>query len=256
MTHTSRIALVTGSGRGIGRAIAETLAQQGATVVIADIEAALAERSAIELQEKGLKASALALDISDEAAVNAAYGQIEQQYGRLDMLVNNAAVLGLQEGKRVPVADMTLATWEGVLRVNLTGTFLMCRGAIPLMRRNKFGRIVNISSRAARANVRLPIANYAASKSGLLGFSRMLAFEVGGDGITVNCVAPGRIATAMTMGASGGGSEYFERMAAETVVGRIGVPEDIASAVGFLCSDQAGFITGIVVDVTGGQHMP
>lgn len=255
MKNTPRIALITGSGRGIGRATAETLGKQGATLVIADIDAALAERTAGEFRKDGLAASALEVDISSEASVTAAYKEVDRLYGRLDVLVNNAAVLGLQDGERVLIEHMTLATWEQALRVNLTGTFLMCRGALPLMRRNHYGRIVNISSRAARMNVRLPIANYAASKSGLLGFSRMLAFEVGGDGITVNCVAPGRITTDMTISANGGG-EYVTKMAAETVVGRIGVPADIANAVAFLSSEQASFITGIVVDVMGGQHMP
>ena len=150
---------------------------------------------------------------------------------------------------------MSLASWEHTIRVNLTGTLLMCRGAVPLMKRGRFGRIVNISSRAARGRTGANIANYAASKSAMIGLSQVLAGEVGRDGITVNCVAPSSVKTAMTAATSAGQPDYFELAAEQTVVGRLAVPDDIAEAVSFLCTPEASFVTGTVIDVNGGSIM-
>jgi len=190
-----RLALITGAAAGLGRAIAERLAADGIDVLLADVQEEAVRRTTQELSTAGLPAHALNFDVTDEAAVAAAYADIDQRFGRLDILVNNAGIMGL----RTPVAEMPLATWEQVLNVNLTGTFLMCRGAVPLMRRGGFGRIVNISSRAARGRSAVGSPGYAASKTALLGFSRVLAGEVGRDGITVNCVAPSTVVTPMTV---------------------------------------------------------
>src|SRR5581483_9684421 len=185
------------------------------------------------------------------------YRDIDKRFGRLDILVNNAGVLGLdQAGNRPRVEDMSLELWQQTLDVNLTGTFLASRGAIPLMRRGRWGRIVNIASRAARMRTGIGNSNYAASKAGVIGFSRVLAGEVGLDGITVNCIAPSRVMTAMTLAVAAGSKDYFERNIAETAVGRLAEPIDIANVIAFLCSDQASFVTGIIVDVTGGSFMP
>ncbi len=184
-----------------------------------------------------------------------AFAAVEQRCGRLDILVNNAGVPGLQDGERVPIEATTLDTWERTLRINLTGTLMMCRGAVPLMRRTRFGRIVNVSSRAARMRSH-HVGAYAASKAAMIGLSQVLAGEVGPDDITVNCVAPSTIDTAMTQATSGGQAGYFERAADITAVGRLGAAEDVAEAVAFLCSDEAAFITGTVLDVNGGSFMP
>ncbi|MCG7400315.1 SDR family NAD(P)-dependent oxidoreductase [Caballeronia zhejiangensis] len=251
-----RLALVTGAANGLGKSIAERLGRDDVTVVIGDIDHDAARHAAEALGAAGLSAIALPLDVSDEDSVASTYAEIERRFGRLDALINNAGVIGLEEGQRARVEETSLATWERTMNVNLGGTFLMCRGAIPLMRRGGYGRIVNISSRSARARTGLNNCSYAASKTAILGFSRVLAGEVGHDGITVNCVAPSRVITPMTLSASDGESEYFERAVRETSLGRLAMPADIADAVAFLCSDGAAFITGSVVDVNGGSFMP
>jgi len=252
-----RIALITGGAQGLGRAIAERLARDGTTVVLGDLNVDAAQLTAEDIRKTAATAEGVALDVADEASVAGAFGEIERRYGRLDILVNNAGVLGLdEEGKRPLVESMSLELWRRALDVNLTGTFLACRSAIPLMRRGKWGRIVNIASRAARMRTGLGNSNYAASKAGLLGFSRVLAGEVGRDGITVNCVAPSRVTTAMTLAAAARIKGYFEQNIAETAVGRLAEPSDVAESVAFLCSDAASFLTGIVLDITGGSYMP
>ena len=252
----ARVALITGGAQGLGQAIAQHLAQDGRVVLLADMNEAQAQATAQQMREAGLQAHGLAMDVASEASVAAAFGEVERVHGRLDILVNSAGILGLEpDGKRPPVESMSLALWQRTLDVNLTGTFLACRGAIPLMKRGKWGRIVNIASRAARMRTGIGNSNYAASKAGLLGFSRVLAGEVGRDGITVNCIAPSRVATAMTL-ALANSKEFFERNIAETAVGRLAEPRDVAETARFLCSDAASFLTGIVVDVTGGSYMP
>lgn len=255
MTSTGRIALITGAGRGLGKAIAERLARDGAHVVIADVQAELASATAREFSESGYKATPIQADVASEESITAMYREIDGKFGRLDMLVNNAGILGLlEDGRRPLVESMSLALWNQTLAVNLTGVFLASRGAIPLMRRNKWGRIVSVSSRAARMRTGLGNSNYAASKGALIAFSRVMAGEVGRDGITVNCVAPSRVMTAMTMAVSAG-KDYFEKNIADTAVGRLAEPSDVANTVAFLCSDDASFLTGVVVDVTGGSFM-
>jgi NAD(P)-dependent dehydrogenase (short-subunit alcohol dehydrogenase family) len=255
MTDQKRVALVTGGARGLGRAIAERLAQTGARIVLADIQADLAAQTASEFAKNKWDATALPLDVTSEASLASLYKEIDGKFGRLDILINSAGVLGLDHGKRPLVEEMSLDLWNQTINVNLTGTFLATRGAIPLMKRGKWGRIINIASRAARMRTGLGNSNYAASKAGLLGFSRVLAGEVGRDGITVNCIAPSRVMTAMTL-SLGGSQEYFDRNIAETAVGRLAEPIDVANAIAFLCSDEASFLTGIVVDVAGGSFMP
>lgn len=255
MTDQKRVALVTGGARGLGRAIAERLAQTGARIVLADIQADLAAQTASEFAKNKWDATALPLDVTSEASLASLYKEIDGKFGRLDILINSAGVLGLDHGKRPLVEEMSLDLWNQTINVNLTGTFLATRGAIPLMKRRKWGRIINIASRAARMRTGLGNSNYAASKAGLLGFSRVLAGEVGRDGITVNCIAPSRVMTAMTL-SLGGSQEYFDRNIAETAVGRLAEPIDVANAIAFLCSDEASFLTGIVVDVAGGSFMP
>lgn len=255
MSGSRRIAVITGGARGIGLAIAERLARENVFPVLADIEVELAHEAARALSAAGLEAAALGVDVSDEASVIRALAEVDRRFGSLDILVNNAGIIGLDRGQRPAIESMPLELWRRTLDVNLTGAFLMSRGAIPLMRRRRWGRIVSMSSRTARTRTGPGNAHYAASKAGLIGFSRVLASEVGSDGITVNCIAPSKIATAMTL-AIGGGRELLDKNIAETVVGRLGEPADVADAVAYLCSERASFITGIVVDITGGSFMP
>jgi NAD(P)-dependent dehydrogenase (short-subunit alcohol dehydrogenase family) len=251
-----RVALITGAAQGVGQAIAERLANAGFDIVVADIDGEAAETAARKISAAGAAAGSLRVDVADEPSVALAYAEIERRHGRLDVLINNAGVTGLKPGERSPIETLAPASWQHALKVNLSGTFLMSRGAIPLMRRGAFGRIVNISSRSGRSRTGLHDASYATTKAALLGLSRVLAGEVGASGITVNCVAPSRVATPLTTAIVAAQPDYFDHAIAESAVGRIGTPADIAEAVAFLCSDEAGFITGTVLDVNGGSFMP
>jgi NAD(P)-dependent dehydrogenase (short-subunit alcohol dehydrogenase family) len=255
MANTKKIAAVTGGAQGLGRAIAERLGQSGIAVVLGDINLDMAKKTAEEMKGTGIDATALQLNVVDEKSVAGFYAEIDKRFGRLEILVNNAGVLGLDQGKRPLVEEMSLELWRQTIDVNLTGVFLASRGAIPLMKRGKWGRIVSISSRAARMKTGMGNSNYAASKAGVIGFSRVMAGELGRDGITVNCIAPSRIPTAMTL-ASPTSKEAFERNIAETAVGRLATPQDVASTINYLCTDDANFLTGLVIDVTGGSFMP
>jgi 3-oxoacyl-[acyl-carrier protein] reductase len=258
MTHAEnlnknvRLALVTGAAHGLGRAIAKRLAQDGVSVVIADVKHDAADSAAQEINESGGQAVALPLDVSDEQSVAQIYAEVQRRFGGLDILVNNAGI----SGARLAVEEMSLANWELTLRVNLTGTFLMSRGAIPLMKARNWGRIVNISSEASRGRTGVGKSHYAASKSGMNGFARVMADEVGRYGITVNSVAPSRTITEMTRAVASNNKDYFEQGIARTALGRLAVPPDVANVVAFLCSDEASFLTGTVIDVSGGAFMP
>ena len=251
MSETTRLALVTGAAQGLGRAIAERLARCGRSVILCDSQYDATCSVARELTRSGASVIALHVDISDEQSVARLYAEVQQRFGRLDILVNNAGIAG----SRQMLENLSLGDWESVIRVNLTGTFLMSRGAIPLMRQRKWGRIVNVSSLAARARTGEKKSHYAASKAGVIGLSRVLAEEVGHDGITVNCVAPSRTLTPMTLETGAGTKEYFDRAIALTALGRLAEPKDAANAVAFLCSDEASFLTGVVIDVNGGSFM-
>ena len=197
---------MTGAARGLGRAIAERLARGNASIVIGDVDEPLSRQSAEELRRKGMDAVAVNVDISDEASVAAAYAAIDSAFGRLDILVNNAGVLGLDNGERPQVATMPLALWQRTIDVNLTGTFLMCRGAVSLMQRNGWGRIVNLSSRVGRTRTGPGNAHYAASKAALIGWSESLRLElVQADhtNVRVTTVTPSYISTGMFAGARG-----------------------------------------------------
>jgi 3-oxoacyl-[acyl-carrier protein] reductase len=249
--HSGRVALVTGAARGIGLQVARRLAQEGAHVVLLDVMDEASE-SAGRLVREGLKAEAVVTDVSDEAAVRQVVAGIAGRHGRLDILVNNAGISPKHDGKKAPVETTALAEWNAVMAVNLTAAFLLCRESIPVMRARSWGRIVNMSSQAGRTRARIAGSHYAASKAGLIGFSRSLAGEVGAYGITVNCIAPGRIETPMAAVAS---DEVNRAFLSQVPMGRIGTPDDIAATVSFLASDGAGYITGATIDVNGGHFM-
>jgi 3-oxoacyl-[acyl-carrier protein] reductase len=241
-----RIALVTGASQGIGRACALALAKAGATVALAARnEAKLAEVRA-EIEAAGGVAEAFALDVSSEESIKAGAKAILERFGKVEILVNNAGIT-----KDGLVMMMKKADWDDVLTTNLTGTFLLTQALIRPMMKNRWGRIINISSVVGRTGQAGQV-NYAASKAGMLGVTRSLAREVASRGITVNAVAPGYIETAMTAVLD---DKVREAMMTQIPLGRAGTDGDIASAVVFLAGDGAGYITGHVLDVNGGMFM-
>jgi 3-oxoacyl-[acyl-carrier protein] reductase len=243
----SRVALVTGGSRGIGRAIATTLATAGHRVAVCysnDADGAAATVAAIDAA--GSTGLAVRAAVEDPAAVDAAFEQIEAELGAVEILVNNAGIT--RDGL---IARMSDDNWGDVIAVDLTGAFHTIRRAVPKMMRARFGRIVNVSSVNAHLGG-AGQANYAAAKAGLVGLSRSVARELGSRSITCNVVAPGPIVTAMTQAM---GDEWMAGVSAVVPLGRPGTPEECAAVVAFLCSDVAGYVTGALVPVDGGLGM-
>jgi 3-oxoacyl-[acyl-carrier protein] reductase len=232
-----KVAIVTGGSRGIGAATARRFLEEGARVVVWDREPA---QGVVRPAGGGLRSAEV--DVSRAEAVAAAVSQALEIEGRIDVLVNNAGVI--HDGF---AATLALEDWEEVLRVNLTGTFLPCQAVIPHFRERRAGRIINTSSTSAFGN--RGQANYAASKAGVIGLTRTLALELARDGITVNCVAPGTIATDMLAQVP---PKVVEKFLARIPLGRLGRPEEVAAVHAFLASDDGSFITGQTIICDGG----
>jgi len=238
------VALVTGASRGIGRAVALALSGRGATVVAAAREGH-AQVVVDEIRARGGQAESVSLDVTDPVAVDQAVVALMARAGRLDILVNNAGMTRDQLVLRMKRLD-----WDAVLATNLTGAFTCAQAVLRPMLKQRSGRIVNITSVVGQTG-NAGQANYAASKAGLIGFTKSLALEVASRGITVNAVAPGLIDTDMTRAISSGAQGEWE---SRIPLKRLGTPEDVASAVVFLASDEASYITGHVLAVNGGMY--
>lgn len=241
-----RIALVTGASQGIGRACALKLAAKGATVALAARNEAKLAEVAEEIASAGGQAVPVALDIASEESIKAAAKTLIDQFGKVEILVNNAGIT--RDGLMMA---MKRADWDDVIGTNLTGAFLLTQALLRPMLKNRWGRIVNITSVVGRTGQAGQV-NYAASKAGVIGMTRSLAREVASRGITVNAVAPGYIETAMTAVLD---DKQRESMMGQIPLGRAGTDVEIAHAVAFLASEQAGYITGHVLDVNGGMFM-
>jgi 3-oxoacyl-[acyl-carrier protein] reductase len=247
MIFENKTAVVTGGSRGIGRAIAETLAWRGATVVIADRQIEQAQATAAELAAaSGQTVVALHVDVADPASVKALFDQVLAKFPRLDILVNNAGVT-----RDTLLVRMEEADWDMVLNINLKGAYNCSKAAVRQMMKQRYGRIVNTASVSGIAG-QAGQTNYSASKAGLIGFTKALAREVGPRGITVNAVAPGFVPTALTNDLP---AELKESTIKAIPLGRWGTPQEIANAVAFLASDEASYITGHVLSVDGGMVM-
>lgn len=241
-----RTAIVTGGGQGIGRTIILDLASKGVNVVAADINLDGVNQVSSEAEGLGVRAMALQVDISDAQSVKAMVNAVSDEFDRVDYLVNNAGIT--RDSLLVRMDD---EAWQAVIDVNLTGAYLCSKAVVRLMMKKRFGRIVNISS-VVGVMGNAGQTNYAASKAGMIGFTKSLAREVAPRNITVNVVAPGFIQTAMTDAL---GEKAREDLVALIPSQRLGTPEDVAASVGFLLSDEASYITGQVLHVNGGMYM-
>jgi NAD(P)-dependent dehydrogenase (short-subunit alcohol dehydrogenase family) len=237
----TRVAVVTGAGQGIGRAVATRLVADGMRVALLD-----ANRATVDEAGQSLGALALAVDVSDPDQVERAFARVGAELGPVDVVANVAGIYG----DHAPVRDQTLDTWQRVLSVNLDGTFLCARAGLRGMLERGWGRIVNVASGQA-VRPRPLIAPYAASKAAVIGFSKALALEVAGRGVTVNVIMPGVTDTAMPRQHSS--EERLREQGRRNPMGRIGQPADMAAAVAFLVSDDASYITGQTLAVNGGQ---
>src|SRR3954452_20200548 len=243
---TGRVAIVTGAGRNIGRAIALTLAEGGASVVVnARSNRAEADAVAREVEAAGGKALVHIADVADAVAVQAMANAAVKQFGRIDILVNNAALR-----REKPFAEMSYAAWREILDVTLDGTFLCVKACLPALRKSGAGTIINIGGLSAHTGAKNR-AHVVTAKAGIIGLTRALAHDLADDGITVNCVVPGLIGTPRPKGQP----EPAHHLTHGTITGARGTPEDVAATIRFLCGPGARYITGQAVHVNGGAYL-
>ncbi|MEK7712839.1 MAG: 3-oxoacyl-[acyl-carrier-protein] reductase [Nitrospirota bacterium] len=246
MDFKGQVAVITGGARGIGKTIAEALARKGVNIVIADISSEQAQGTAAEIEKLGVKATGVGLDVSKAEEVNKVFGEIAKDYGKIDILVNNAGIT--RDGL---IMRMKEEDWDAVININLKSVFLCSKEAVKVMTKQRYGRIINISSVVAFMG-NPGQANYSASKAGIVGLTKTTAKEYASRGITANAVAPGFITTAMTEALPENVKEDMKRA---IPLGRFGATDDVANAVVFLASPEAGYITGQVIHVNGGMYM-
>lgn len=238
------VAIVTGSGKGLGKAIAEAFFREGARVALWDVDLASVKQMRDGLDPSGKRAIAVQVNVTIEAEVDRAVSETVERFGRLDVLVNNAGI-----SRHRPIEEMTVDMFESVMKVNVTGTFICCRAVTPIMKQQKRGKIVNISSLGGRTGRPGVAVNYAASKAAVIGLTQTLARELGPSRIYVNAIAPGPILTEQT-------KQYVPEPFASWNVGRailkVGLPEDVAGAAVYLASSRSDWVTGVTLDVNGG----
>ena len=247
MNLVNKVAIVTGAGRGIGKAIAIALAREGANIIAIDVDIQTAEKVAKEIKSLDRQALAIRVDVSDSKEVNQMVRSVLKKFKRVDILVNNAAII-----KRGSIEDLTEEDWDRVMDVNLKGAFNCAKAVVGIMKKQRYGKIVNISSIAGKIGDLASAPCYGASKAGMTCLAKSLARELASYGINANVVAPHAIETDMSKEWS---EEKRKSIIADIPLGHLGEPEDIAEAVVFLVSDKAKFITGEVLDVNGGCLM-
>jgi NAD(P)-dependent dehydrogenase (short-subunit alcohol dehydrogenase family) len=244
---SGKVAVVTGAGRGLGKAIAEVLAGRGAHVIINDRSIEPASEVAAAVRARGESASAIAFDVAEPEQVGEAFQAIFKEHGRVDILINNAGI-----GDFVSFPDISPEKWDRMLNIHLKGSFNCCQAVLAGMKKQKYGKIVNISSVAGKRGDFIGNAHYTAAKAGIIGLTKSLALHAAPFGINVNAVAPGLVATELT-------DEMSEEMKATTIAripaGRLGLPEEIGRATAFLVSDDASYIFGETLSVNGGSYM-
>jgi 2-hydroxycyclohexanecarboxyl-CoA dehydrogenase len=246
----SRVAVVTGAASGMGLAVAQRLATIGHRVALLDLDGPAVASATDDLRHAGSDALAVTVDVADRAAVDEAMAKVRQQFGPVEIIVTSAGFDTFES-----FTDITVASWERMLAINLTGTFHCVQAAIPDMVAAGWGRIVTISSSSAQSGA-ARMAHYVASKGGVIGLTKALAVEYAPNGITVNSIPPGFIDTPMARRAEARGDlPSIDAVAARTPVRRAGTPEDIAAACAFLCSEEAGYITGQLIGVNGGWYL-
>jgi 3-oxoacyl-[acyl-carrier protein] reductase len=239
-------ALITGAAQGIGKSIALAMAKEGANIGVADINMSLAEQTSGEIESLGVRSLAIALDVSDQANISGSFKDFVNEFGSMDILVNNAGIT-----KDTVLLRMKEEDWDAVLNINLKGTFLCSKEAVKIMSKQRYGKIINISSVVAFMG-NPGQANYSASKAGLIGLTKTIAKEYAGRGIRANAVAPGFIQTAMTEVLS---DSVKDEMRSAIPLNEFGTPGDVAASVTFLASKDADYITGQVIHVNGGMYM-
>jgi len=246
----SRVAVVTGAGSGIGLAVGRRLGERGCRVALLDLNGEAAQKAAEDLGATGARALAGQVDVSDRKAIDDALGKVRAEFGPIEIMVTSAGLDAFES-----FTEITTAAWDRMIAVNLTGTFHCLQAVVPDMLAAKWGRIVTISSSSAQSGA-ARMAHYVASKGGVIGLTKALAVELGPHGITVNTIPPGFIITPMSRRAEADGNlPSLDAVAARTPVRRGGTPEDVAAACAFLCSDEAGYITGQLIGVNGGRYI-
>lgn len=244
---SGKVAIVTGAGRGMGKATALTLARDGAAVVVNDVNPKLAEAVAKEIEAAGGQVLAYVADVSDEAQVQAMVDATVERFGTVDILVNNAGILRSTS----PLETIPLEEWELVMTVNVTGMFLCTKAVLPIMKAQRSGKIVNISSSAGRSTSTFGGAHYTTSKAAVLGLSRHTAREAAPYNVNVNAVAPGSMDTEMVRELAT--PEHMERERQGIPLHRLGAAQDEANLVAFLCSEESSYIAGATIDINGGD---
>ncbi|KPJ68223.1 hypothetical protein AMJ44_06895 [candidate division WOR-1 bacterium DG_54_3] len=246
MQFKDKTALITGAAQGIGKALAQAFAKEGANIAVSDVNLELATQTANEIKGSGVKTIPLKMNVADPTEVEAGVKRAIEELGKIDILVNNAGITKDNLFLRMKKED-----WDAVISVNLTGVFNLCKMVSRLMMKERYGRIINIASVAGEMG-NVGQANYSASKAGVVGLTKTLARELAPRGVTVNAIAPGFIQTAMTDRIP---EEIKKKILDQIPLGKLGRPEDVAAAALFLASSAADYITGQVIRVNGGIYM-